>query len=228
MVDLHTHILPQMDDGSQSVEQSLQMLQMMAQQGVDTVVATPHFYANEESLQSFLQRRKEAYEKIADAQSEVKILLGAEVAYFVGMSNCEELLQLRIEGSNLLLVEMPFAAWSDSVVCEIVALRRMGVIPVLAHIERYRKLPEFWSVIGQLQGIGVLMQCNANSVSIPFFGKRLIAMLQDGRISFLGSDCHNTTSRPPNMSKALQRIARFASPTLLQKLDRAARRFLEP
>lgn len=227
MVDLHTHVLPQMDDGSQSPEQSLQMLQMMAGQGVDIAVATPHFYAHKETPQAFLQRRRESYAKIADAQSEVKLLLGAEVAYFSGMSACRELTELCIEGSRLLLVEMPFVAWSNSVLSEIVSLRSVGIMPVLAHVERYRKLPDFWRLLQQLQGVGVLAQCNAGSLCTPIFGKRLISMLQDGNIRFLGSDCHNTTSRPPDMQRAMQRIARFTSPTLLQRLDTGARTLLQ-
>ena len=58
MIDFHTHILPRMDDGSRSVEESLEMLDSMRQQGVKTVFATPHFYANDESVDSFLERRE--------------------------------------------------------------------------------------------------------------------------------------------------------------------------
>ncbi len=227
MVDLHTHVLPQMDDGSDSPQQSLQMLRLMAQQGTDLAVATPHFYAHRETLRSFLCRRSEAYAKIADGQSEVKLLLGAEVAYFSGMSTCEELEELCIEGSRLLLLEMPFTPWTQSAVREIVALRSLGIVPVLAHIERYRRIPNFWQMLQQLSGVGVLMQCNAGAVCAPICGRRLIAMLHDGRIRFLGSDCHNMTTRPPNLPKALQRIEKFGASALLQQIDADARALLQ-
>ncbi len=224
MIDLHTHILPQMDDGSKSVQQSFQMLEAMARQGVDLAVATPHFYATKESVQSFLQRRETSLAKLADTP--IRILPGAEVAYFSGISNTEALDTLCIGQSKLILVEMPFTAWSESVVREIVSIRRRGLVPVLAHIERYRKLPAFWQLLQQLLRVGVLAQCNAQSICAPFLGKRLLRMIESRQVSFIGSDCHNTSSRPPNLQKAAEKIAKVISPEFLQHFDSAGRELL--
>jgi len=80
MLDFHAHILPRVDDGSQSVDESVQMLERMQAQGIGRVVATPHFYANDESVDAFLQRRSAAWEKIEGClQNSPEVLLGAEV-----------------------------------------------------------------------------------------------------------------------------------------------------
>ena len=110
MIDFHSHILPSIDDGSKDVEMSLQMVALLQKQGVDTVCATSHFYATQRSPERFLQRRAEAYEALRAALPEdaPAIRLGAEVLYFPGISHMAALPQLCLEGTKLLLLEMPF------------------------------------------------------------------------------------------------------------------------
>ena len=109
MIDFHSHILPGMDDGSKNIEESLALLRMLAEQGVKKVVATPHFYANDESVEKFLARRQQSYESLRAAlpAGMPEILLGAEVRYYQGISRLKELKELCVQGSNLLLLERP-------------------------------------------------------------------------------------------------------------------------
>ena len=101
MIDFHTHILPGVDDGSKNVEESLLMLDSMKNQGVKTVIATPHFYANDESVESFLSRRNEAFSSLKKSLADgPEIILGAEVRYYDGISRLEDLKKLRIEGRS--------------------------------------------------------------------------------------------------------------------------------
>ena len=110
MIDLHSHILPNMDDGSKSPEETAALLRLLAQQGVSTVVATPHFYA-QETPEAFLERRNASREKMLPSEEhQPEILLGAEVAYFSGMGSCEALIPLQIGDTKLLLVEKAHAA----------------------------------------------------------------------------------------------------------------------
>ena len=101
MTDFHTHILPCVDDGSQSMEQSLQRLSMQIQQGVGRVVLTPHFYPQYQELDEFLQQRDAAFEALQAAVKDLpqcpNLYLGAEVHYYAGMSNSEELRRLQNE-----------------------------------------------------------------------------------------------------------------------------------
>lgn len=222
MIDLHTHILPGMDDGSKTPAESEQMLCKLKNQGVNVVVATPHFYADGESPQEFLRRRQKAFARLP--KSDLQILLGAEVAYFSGMSRCEELPMLCIEGTNLLLVEMPFESWQTSVVDEVCMIpRRFGITPVLAHIDRYCRIPGFSENIAKLLKCELLLQCNAEGILPCLSGRRMLRMIRDGLIHFIGSDCHGMTRRAPNMCEAIAKMEKKLGASQLRSFcDRAA------
>lgn len=205
MIDIHSHVLPGIDDGSGSVEESLAMLRASARQGVDCVAATPHFYPMENTPERFLDQREEAAERLRAAWQPglPKLLLGAEVYFFEGMSRTEALDALCLEGSRVLLLEMPFGPWTERTVSEVVSLReRRGLTVVLAHIERYfRWQPkEIWD---ELPDLGILTQCNAGFFLDWRLRGRARRMLRERKISFLGSDAHNMTSRPPRLGEAM-------------------------
>ena len=129
MIDFHSHFLPRMDDGSRSVEESLEMLRVSLDQGVDVMAATPHFYAFREDPDSFLERRAAAFARLPlEDAPHPKLLLGAEVYYFDGMSNSESLRRLTLEGTRYILIEMPFSRWSDHMVDEVLRLRGQEVL----------------------------------------------------------------------------------------------------
>ncbi len=202
MIDLHAHILPQMDDGSKSVEESRTMFTTLAAQGVDTVAATPHFYANDESVEAFLERREEAAARVREAAAGMTLLCGAEVRYYPGIGHMEGLPRLQIGDSELLLLEMPVAPWTEYTVRELTELAdARGVQLVLAHIERYLPLQKA-AVWQRLYESGILMQVNAQFVTALTTRRKALRMLSEGRIHFLGSDCHNTTTRPPQLAPA--------------------------
>lgn len=205
MIDWHSHILPGMDDGSANVAESLAMIQMQGSQGVDTVIATPHFYANDESVERFLQRRSESWEELRNQLPEgPEILLGAEVKYYQGISRLEKLQDLRIEGRKLLLLEMPVTVWSEYTLRELTELSgKNGIKIVLAHIERYLRLQK-QSAWERLYESGILMQVNASFLTACTSRRRAITLLEEGGVHFIGSDCHNTASRAPKIGKAFE------------------------
>ena len=163
MIDFHTHILPNVDDGSKGVEESTLMLTRLFEQGVNKVIATPHFYANDESVDEFLLRRNAAFEKLSKNGCDVsKIILGAEVRYYDGISHLQDLKKLRIEGTRFLLLEMPFNKWTDYAINEVIDIANRGKISlVLAHIDRYLPIISK-SVIAKLSANGVLFQANSS------------------------------------------------------------------
>lgn len=207
MLDFHTHILPGVDDGSQSVDESLQMLERMQVQGIETVVATPHFYANDESVDDFLARRESAMEALRERlPSGPDILLGAEVRYYEGISRMPDLKKLRIQNSRLLLIEMPFRPWTEYAVKEVIDIACQGrIIPVIAHVERYLFLQKK-GVAARLLESGVLFQANSSFLMGWRQRRRAMGMIQKGQIHFIGSDCHNLTDRPPNAAEAFSLI----------------------
>lgn len=208
MTDAHSHILPQMDDGSRSVADSLAMLAALKSQGVDTVVATPHFYAEHDTPEHFFRKRKESFDALTAADPTLAdvIRLGAEVWYYAGISRTEELSRFAIGGTELLLLEMPFSDWQRSAVKEVLDIQReRRLTVVLAHIDRYLSRANLESM-EEMADAGVLMQVNAEAFTDRKKQKIVLSLLDDGLIRFLGSDCHDPQHRPPNIRPALSVI----------------------
>lgn len=221
MIDWHSHILPGMDDGSKDAAESIAMLGMQAMQGVTTVIATPHFYANDETVPSFLERRRKSLEELKAQLPEntPKILLGAEVRYYQGISRLEGLKDLTVEGSKLLLLEMPMATWTESMVRELVELSgKSSVRIVLAHVDRYMRLQK-QSVWDRIMDSGIMMQVNASFFTSIGSRRKAISLLEGGMAQFIGSDCHNTTTRPPTLGKAFEVIRKRLGEDYLDQMN---------
>lgn len=233
MTDFHSHFLPALDDGSDSVETSLQMLALWRGQGqVDRLCATPHFYAEHNTPPRFLRRRARALESLTLAAAEQgaplpEILPGAEVRFFDGIGAAEELPTLCLAGTNLLLLEMPFVPWTDRMLKEVAELRRRGLTPVAAHVERYmgfnsaRMMRAFFD-------LDILIQCNAEFFLTRHTARKALRMLDAGQIHFLGSDAHNTTTRPPNLAAALTLIGKKLGPGAIDRLRSLEEAYLPP
>lgn len=220
MIDFHSHILPSMDDGSKNEQESFLMLKELKKQGVNKVVATPHFYANVESVEGFLLRRKASFEKLNNfvGTDFPSVILGAEVRYYEGISRLENLKKLCIKGTNMLMLEMPVAKWTDFVIKELFSLASRGnFIVVLAHIERYIFMQPK-SVFVDLLNRGVLMQINVSFINGFFTRRKALKLLDSGMVHFIGTDCHNLSDRPPEMKTALNHISNNLGEDFLNNL----------
>ncbi len=206
MTDFHTHVLPGIDDGAKTTDDSLAMLQKCALQGIDRVVATPHFYAEKESPAQFCERRSKAYQKLTNAigtSSLPPISLGAEVLYFEGISDCNDLELLKIDGTRVVLVEMPFENWSPRMINEVASIfDKRNLIPLVAHIDRYIKMFNKRSIVNAFEELPVLIQANSQFFTNRKTARFAHSMLKKGKIHLLGSDCHNTTTRNPDLKSA--------------------------
>jgi len=198
-----------MDDGSRSAEESLAMMEALAAQGVSRIAATPHFYADENSPEEFLDRRAASMAKLTEVWRSglPAVQLGAEVCYFEGISRCEGLDALKIEDTGLLLLEMPFCHWSQRMLQEVRELQTSRTAVLLAHIERYLYWQdgETWDTLAEW---GVLNQCNASFFLRWQTKHKALRMLREGRIHFLGSDSHNMEDRPPRLGAAWALLGR--------------------
>lgn len=207
-VDFHTHILPRIDDGSRSVEESLALLRLSAEQGIGEVILTPHFYPQYDTPQRFLEKRHRAMEALrARVEPGMPALrTGAEVYFFPQMSHTDALRELTIEGTDCILVEMPAAPWTDRIYRELEEIHHnQGLTPIVAHVDRYLGRFRDYSIPKRLAGLPVLVQANAS-----FFleGSKGMNILRSRQIHLLGSDCHNMRSRRPNLGPAREQIAR--------------------
>lgn len=220
MIDLHMHVLPGMDDGSRDAGMSAAMLERSAAYGVDTVAATSHFYAEDNDIPRFLARRRSAYDRLMEAVGErddlPRVVLGAEVLYFSGMSTVDTLDALCLKGTDLLLLEMPFVLWTDRVLREVDAIQRSGLQVVAAHIERYMEIQPRRTMEAFFD-LGTFIQCNASFFLNRRTVRQALRMFRQGQIQFLGSDAHNITARPPNLGGAVQIIERKLGRTALER-----------
>jgi len=206
LTDLHTHILPGMDDGSKSPEMSVQMLKSCAEQGVTRLLLAPHYYSSKETIDNFLSRRAASFEALQAEVSQSmstpplpEIYLGCECRYFVEMSKSPDLKKLCFGAANCLLVEMPFTVWSLSVVGEVCSLLSEGYAVILAHIERYIGSTENLRHLDDFLEAGAVIQTNAEFFLEKSARHSALKMLRDNSLHVFGSDCHNVTTRPPNM-----------------------------
>lgn len=220
MFDFHSHILPAMDDGSRSVEESLSMLSQLKLQGVDGVAATPHFYADRMSPEDFFARRQAAWERLKPHlnASLPEIRLGAEVRYFEGIHRYDGLERFCLEGTDLLLLEMPHGVWTKRMLDGLVRLsEREDVSLMLAHVERYyrQQRRETWEL---LLRNGICMQVSADFFLSGWTRKTAMRLLRGGYVHVLGTDCHNMTSRKPNMGDAEAFIRAKKAEDLLHRI----------
>lgn len=212
IVDFHSHILPGIDDGSASVEQSIAMLKMEAAQGISRVIATPHFYAQHHKPDPFLEKRARAEEQLRQElrlHPELpQVEIGAEVYYFNGISHCDVLPELTIGKKRYILIEMPLPPWNERMYRELDGIWvKQGLIPIIAHVDRYIAPLHTHKIPQRLAQLPVLIQANASFFTERATRRMALRMLKQGMIHLLGSDCHNLSDRAPNLGEALQIIS---------------------
>lgn len=232
MIDFHSHILPAVDDGSRTLEESLAILRDSFQQGVDTVVSTSHFYANEEYPEEFLKRRNIAARELEEAMlfsADVypEVILGAEVLFFPGISQAEEIEGLRIGDTRCILIEPPMAPWSEDMLDEI---RQLGdhfdLIPIIAHVDRYMTILQDNTLVSRVLQRDLAVQVNGTYFLNPKTQKAALENLKAGKIHLIGSDCHNLDSRPQNLGAVRKLIRANHAEAEFQQLHKNAEELL--
>ena len=220
MLDIHSHFLPKMDDGSKSVEMSMEMLRSSRKQGVTTIASTSHFYGSEDNPENFLKRRENAYNQLKPhlTENDPDIFFGAEILYYPGISQSEVIQQLKIQGTDLIMIELPFVEWSDRIFEELITLQYYSSLRIiLAHVERYQSIQKkrmYESLFDQ----PFYFQCNAEAFTASKSRKLALKLIDHDRLHFLGTDCHNMTHRPPNMDEAKKVIEKKLSPAAWKSL----------
>jgi len=211
-IDFHSHILPGIDDGAKDVAMSTKMLELEKASGVEVIVATPHFYMSEQSLDSFLEKREAAYEKICGIAEnmDIKIHLGAEVYFTTSLSDVD-LDKLCIGDTSYMMIELPYQKLTRNFIRSFKSFAGSispDVNLILAHAERYLNFTDEESLFEILDS-DVLVQFNCGSFKMfsPHL-KFMNNMISNGMAHLLGTDCHNITSRAPNMEMARKAIGK--------------------
>lgn len=232
MVDFHSHFLPNMDDGSKSIEESIQMLKLSYDMEIDTIVSTSHYFSSFESIDNFINRRNEKLKCLANKLEGIsrvpEIVAGAEVAFYSGMGSDDKLEHLCIGNTKCLLVEMPYYRWSSLTKREIISVMlNQGITPVIAHIERYLICRRNKDILKDLLDLGAVAQINGESLIDNTQKAKILKLIKERKTVFLGSDCHNMNDRRPNLDKAFKIIEKKIGRSSLIRIEKFSHQMLE-
>lgn len=227
MIDFHSHFLPGMDDGAKDTKTAIQMLKTVKNQGVETIVATPHFYCNGRTVEGFIRKRKASFDHLMKRIAEQgeknnipEIKLGCEVHLSISLGELEDVDKLCIEGTDYLLLEMPCQLWQPwmyEMIYYIAA--NFKVKPIMAHIERYADINRNIETYYNLFNMQILGQANADSF-LSFGSRRFLSKLIDGNcIHVIGTDMHNMESRPPKMDEAMIKINKKFGSSFVSEIE---------
>jgi len=207
IVDFHSHILPGADHGSANLETTDFQLNEAVSNGITRIIATPHFYPTAHSVENFIEKRDQAYNKLL-SRSENKnpeIRLGAEVLICENIEYIPGLERLYIEGTKTLLLELPYADFSMQYCDSVYALISSGVDVIIAHADRYA--PKH---IECMIDSGARLQLNANSLATVFKRRNLYDWMERGLVVAIGSDIHGKDKTAyPSFNKAIGKIAPY-------------------
>lgn len=231
MIDFHTHILPGIDDGAKSVEEAIALLRMEQEQGVDTIVLTPHYFHEQQSLEDFIQKRSAAFDRLQSAAKaegiEMNFHLGAEVRFSPWLES-REARQLCLSRDGLILVELPFQICPPNVEQTLTRMQMNGMIPVLAHVERYPYLRQNPELLYRWISKGAFAQANADSILREREAAMFVmAGIRHNLIHLLGSDTHSVDKRPPRMREAVQMLAQNKKLPSTEQLEQLAEDILQ-
>lgn len=215
MIDLHSHILPGLDDGAQTMDEALKMARIAREDGIEKIVATPHLFRNDftpQDLGIIEEKRAELVEALEKNNVDVKILVGAEV--HISHNLIDEIRKNRsylvIHESSYMFVEFPSDHVFSGVKNLFFELMSEGITPIIAHPERnsvFRRNP---ALLYELVQTGAFCQVNSGSITGIYSLRSQDAVnhfLGLGLVHFIASDCHNSGSIPPKLSEAVEKAA---------------------
>lgn len=223
MIDFHSHILPEIDDGSQSVKESITMLEEEYEYGVRKVMLTPHFYAQKDPFLQFEQRRADSLKCLLDAaEGSGRIpgmYVGAEVYYFPNIGSSGILPELCLSGTNIMLLEMPFSQWTEKILDDVEKIVfEHKITLILAHIERYYDFQRRKDIWREIFSMPLYAQINTGSF-LNHKKRFCLKFIKSGHPVVLGSDCHNMMYRPPNLHRGREVIEKKLGKDKLHEID---------
>lgn len=211
MIDLHCHILPGMDDGAESMDESLAMCRQASQDGIHTVVATPHtldgVYLN--PIFKVMEQISVLNEVLSGHDIRIRILPGSDVHL------CRDLWRYVESGEagtinndkKYLLLELPMQSIPPGVKDEIFNLKVRGMTPIITHPERNLVIQKDSSVLCEAIGLGALSQMTASSITGRFGGavkQCAETLLKRRMVHIIASDAHSSDRRPPVLSQSVE------------------------
>ena len=213
-IDIHSHILPGVDDGPETMEETIRMLEMAVKEGISTIIATPHYEPggdnpSVEELRKLLDLVQEEARRIDE---DFKLYLGNEIYYSESVVSLLKSRQaLTLAGSRYVLIEFPYGIPFKAMYKGINNLIYHGYVPILAHIERYYHIHRRPERIEELVDMGCYIQMNCSSVIGGFMNTEASynrKLVNKGLVHFVASDCHRDRVRGPIMQTAVNHLLR--------------------
>lgn len=217
MIDLHNHLLPGIDDGAKEKNTTIKMLQIASEDGIKKIIATPHFYKGyyENNYEDVSKLVDEVNRLAKEENIDVTIFPGQEV--FLDKDTVELYKMGIIKGladSKYMLIELPMNNIPKNALDTIYELKIQGVIPVIAHPERYNYIIEKPSKINDFIAEGCLFQINSGSIT-GVFGSKIRKtselLIRHGICNFIASDAHSIGSRSPRIEGAIEIVKELDS-----------------
>lgn len=210
--DIHTHILPGVDDGAQNLRQARELIRMAWQNGTRTIILTPHYRGiYKKNTPDSLRKRFEAFcEMVEEEYPELRLYLGNEIHYQAEVP--ERLTEGRILpmcDSRYALLEFQSNALRSHVITGVSETIRCGFAPIVAHADRYEVFRKESGLADEVLEMGALIQLNADSVmgtnglAVKRFCHKL---LKEERVHFIASDAHDAQKRPPLLRECFLRV----------------------
>lgn len=212
MIDIHCHVLPGIDDGSEDLDMSLQMLGIAEENNTTKIIATPHYYRGsyENEFTDILGHVENLNAQIRTRGINVEIFPGQEVfvdkytldAYKQGVIHC-------LNTSKYMLIEFPMDVLPEDAIDIIYELKLLGIKPIVAHPERYLYINGNLMNINKFVEEGCLFQLNTSSI-MGLLGSRVkeaaFSLMDNGLCHFIASDAHSTGKRCPNLGLLMKDI----------------------
>lgn len=224
MIDMHSHILPDIDDGSRNIEESIDMLKEAYQAGFTAVVATSHYYLGyyEVEEKERIELIEEIMNRIQDVAPKLQICKGSEIYVNSQMANwLAEHKASSINGTKYVLFELPFQHQIQNLQDIIYSLLSHKFVPIIAHPERYEYVQKDPNILLNLIDLGVLFQSNFGSI-IGQYGKTakktVTKLLQNNFVHFLGSDAHRHKSIYTKVPDAIEELSQIISEDKIKKI----------
>ncbi len=213
MIDFHSHILPNIDDGSRSYEESKIILMEAKNMGFDKIISTSHYALN--CFETPEYKREQVIEELNQEQNVPEIFLGSEIFLnYTIVDLLEEYKASTINKTHYVLFELPLRHQFPNLKITINKLKENNYIPILAHPERYSVIQKNFNLLLELKDMGVLFQSNYGSILGMYgLGAKLTfkKMLKNNLVDLLGSDVHRPNSIYPKIPKAIEKISKLTS-----------------
>lgn len=212
--DIHCHVLYGVDDGARDIGRSLDMLSYMYDEGIRTVIMTPHYHA--EYVKTGVNALSERFEKLCTAArsdsrlSTMRLYLGSEVHYFPSIIEwLDEGKVLTMAGSDYVLTEFSYSATLREITDGVSLLVNAGYHPVIAHLERCSELTDDLDGVRHLIEMGAYVQVNTESLYTGLFRRSFaVKLLKNDMVHFVATDAHGIRHRAPLMADAARFIIR--------------------